>query len=174
MIQTNASRSYTHVVVCGFWGVRSVQCVSCMQAGGRAGLCWETQREPGVQGEVSGWLNLVWKATLTYTCFPQSNRVHNDDDIKHRAFVCWHQTRQYIARRKRRSAELWFKIQRVVFIANVATRASYTELCESRRAVSRMLEQRYQFVSAFCLCVCFSFLWWFCFFICAEVKVEIT
>lgn len=50
--------------------------------GGRAELCWETQREPGVQGEVSGWLNLVWKATPTYTCFPQSNRPHGDDDIE--------------------------------------------------------------------------------------------
>lgn len=71
-----------------------------MQMGGRAELCWETQREPGVQGEVSGWLNLVWKATLTYTCFPQSNGSHNDDDIKHQAFVWWHQTQQCAARRK--------------------------------------------------------------------------
>lgn len=70
------------------WCIFSALFHAHREAGERAVLCWEMQREPGVQGEVSGWLNLVWKATLTYTCFPQSNRPHNDDDIKHQAFVC--------------------------------------------------------------------------------------
>lgn len=52
MIQTCASKYYKQYM--WYFQVWTLHCISCMQMGGRAERCWEMQREPGVQGEVSG------------------------------------------------------------------------------------------------------------------------
>lgn len=53
MIQAYASKSYIHTCSC-MWFRLAAQRFMPADGGGRAELCWETQREPGVQGEVSG------------------------------------------------------------------------------------------------------------------------